>query len=241
MDDPEIPILPISAKETPNNGRKVNSRLPKLPFLWGVSAPSGSGKTVMVLNLLLQKGALAGVFENVYIINPSIFSDPQWQPVINELAPEAMFEAYSEQTFDLLKTQFKKNHDRGEHTLLILDDCAGQEELTRQDMRSSFLKYTLRARLQNVSIIFCTQAAKLIPKKMRANMTAWTFFHAPNKNEIKELTDIINSSASSSQLAGMLGYATAEPYGFLQANKDRATGHWRYSKKFSEILNPSDY
>jgi len=235
----ELRIYPISAKSVPKNMPMVDPRLPQPPFLWGIVAPSGSGKTCLLCNALSQKELYNGVFDRVYIISPTVRTDEQWD--IFDLHPERTFESYDDQMFNQLIAHFKRDGKNDLNSLLIVDDCAGDSQLFRQDMRSSLMRYTLRARHDRVSIIFCSQALRLIPRKLRSNLSAWTMFHAPSLDDAKDLARQVDSTVNADKLVNMIRYATAGRYSFLQATKDRSNGVWTYSVRFKEKLNPAEF
>ena len=52
-----------------------------VPFRSFILAPSISGKTTLIVHLILR--IYRNVFERVYIWSPSIYRDPAWKPVID--------------------------------------------------------------------------------------------------------------------------------------------------------------
>ena len=53
----------------------------ELPTRALIVAPSNSGKSVLLQNIILD--IYRGCFEKVFILSPSIFIDNVWKPVIN--------------------------------------------------------------------------------------------------------------------------------------------------------------
>ena len=59
-------------------------QLPEVPFRAIVSAPSGSGKTVLLGNQVLDLYKTQGgksPFSRIYRLSPSVNVDPAWEPV----------------------------------------------------------------------------------------------------------------------------------------------------------------
>lgn len=193
----------------------------------------------MVCSLLAQAGFYGGYFDRIYVISPTVETDPQWQGL--DLHKERIYDSYSDQTFDNIVQQAKRDGKQGLYTLIVIDDLAGDDRLYRTDMRSSAMRYTLRARHDNVSMIFVSQSLKLIPRKLRSNLSAWSFFSAPNHEDARDLAKQVDPAVGVDRLIAMISYATSERYSFLQATKDRASGQWTYSTRFSEKLNPAEY
>ena len=53
--------------------------IPKLPLRGVILAPSGSGKTVLLSNLIFKM--YRGCFERVYVFSPSVNVDQTWEAV----------------------------------------------------------------------------------------------------------------------------------------------------------------
>ena len=75
-----LDIKPIDLKE---NSCKQSKRghVPKVQLRMILLAPSGSGKTVLLSNLILN--IFRGCFERIFLFSPSIDIDKTWEPVKN--------------------------------------------------------------------------------------------------------------------------------------------------------------
>ena len=78
MPDNKIIIKPIKVTEYTCKQSK-HSVVPKLPLRGILLAPSGSGKTVLLSNMMLN--IYRGCFERIYIFSPSIHVDQTWEAV----------------------------------------------------------------------------------------------------------------------------------------------------------------
>ena len=58
-------------------------QVPRLPARLLMVAPSGSGKTVLLTNLILN--VYRNCFSRIYIFSPSIFVDSEWDSVKKHL------------------------------------------------------------------------------------------------------------------------------------------------------------
>jgi hypothetical protein len=76
MDD--LKITPISVKSFTCKQSK-HGTVPALPLRGVILAPSGSGKTVLLANLILK--VYRGCFERIYIFSPSVNVDQTWESV----------------------------------------------------------------------------------------------------------------------------------------------------------------
>ena len=73
-----LEIKPIDLKEYCCKQSK-HSRVPTVPIRAILLAPSGSGKTVLLSNLILN--IYRGCFERIFVFSPSIDLDKTWEPV----------------------------------------------------------------------------------------------------------------------------------------------------------------
>ena len=74
----EIRIKPIRLQEYTCKQSK-HDIVPKLPLRGILIAPSGSGKTVLLSNLILN--VYRDCYERLYIFSPSVHVDQTWQAV----------------------------------------------------------------------------------------------------------------------------------------------------------------
>ena len=79
-------ISPIIHIEYECKQSKYGEHAPKLPLRSMILAPSGSGKTVLLQNMILD--IYRGCFNRIYIFSPSIDIDHTWRPVKDHIAKE---------------------------------------------------------------------------------------------------------------------------------------------------------
>ncbi len=73
-----LDIKPIDLKEQSCKQSK-HSHVPKVPLRMVLLAPSGSGKTVLLSNLMLN--IYRGCVERIFVFSPSVDIDKTWEPV----------------------------------------------------------------------------------------------------------------------------------------------------------------
>ncbi len=73
-----LDIKPIGLKEYSCKQSK-DEHVPKVPLRMILLEPSGSGKTVLLSNLILN--IYRGCFERIFVFSPSIDIDKTWEPV----------------------------------------------------------------------------------------------------------------------------------------------------------------
>ena len=83
MDVPKIE--PIKLKEYDTKHSKYNM-VPKMPFRSIILRPSGSGKTILLQNMILD--TYRGCFIRIYMFSPSVDVDMTWKPVKDYIEKE---------------------------------------------------------------------------------------------------------------------------------------------------------
>ena len=74
----KIKIEPIKLKEYETKQSKYDIA-PKIPFRSVILGPSGSGKSILLQNMILN--IYRNCFSRIYIFSPSIDVDATWSPV----------------------------------------------------------------------------------------------------------------------------------------------------------------
>ena len=161
----------------------------KLPTRALIIGPSGTGKSVLLHNLILD--VYRNCFSRVYIFSASIHLDMSWQPVIsylkNTLKQDEKKEKFLFDTYDpaalekIVSTQFKliqhmkKNNMKKLFQICITLDDMGEN---RQFMRGEKLLETLyvRGRHFACSTFTSVQTYKMLNPILRKNCTQMYIF-----------------------------------------------------------------
>ena len=202
----------------------------KIPFRSLVLGPSGSGKGVLLQNLILD--VYKDVFARIYLMSPSIHVDHTWAPVkkyIKEHIKPSDKEQYLFDTYEpqeLIKiierqhkvTKYLKDNGKTKlySILILIDDFADTPEFTRQSKLLHQLY--IRGRHDNISVITATQSFKAVASVIRKNITALYCFRLRNQMELDAVIEEVSALASKKVLLEMYDLATKEPYSFLFIN-----------------------
>jgi hypothetical protein len=198
----------------------------KLPFRMCVSAPSGSGKTNFIINLLKKFSDGEGTFHDVTIVTRN-----KNEPLYNWLhtkCPEIQIQEGISKLPVLDKMDKKQNH------LVVVDDLLLEKDQT------PIINYYIRCRKMNCSIAYLSQSYFDIPSLIRKNCSYMIFLKIGGIREVKDILRNFGLGVSKEQLMNMYEYATEEKFGCLlldlEAPKDK-----KFRKNFLEILEPSDF
>lgn len=134
----------------------------EIPFRMCVVAPSGSGKTNFVLNLIRVFSQGKGTFTDITIVTRN-----KDEPLYNWLAGQSDNIKILEGMQNNPKLD---DYDKKYNHLLIWDDLVLSKNL------DPVCEYYLRARKKNVSLLFLSQSYVDIPKMIRKNSTYLVLF-----------------------------------------------------------------
>lgn len=153
-----IPKKYLDDVENPN----FNLHHIEIPFRMSVVAPSGSGKTNFVINLIRVFSQGKGTFTDITIVTRN-----KDEPLYNWLASQSDNIKIMEGMQNNPKLD---DYDKKYNHLLIWDDLVLSKNL------DPVCEYYLRARKKNVSLMFLSQSYVDIPKMIRKNSTYLVLF-----------------------------------------------------------------
>ena len=147
-------------------------------------APSGGGKTTQLYTILRDN--LRGKFNNVYLICPTHKGQKIYEAITPALKKERISDEATNAKFEEFYDEIRENGERGENSLLILDDIVGTELMK---MHSSLAREITRMRHHKCSVIILSQYYKNIPPVIRMNCSHYILFYHPAASEIKKYAD----------------------------------------------------
>ena len=200
--------------------QKVNipKHLPLPPFRSLYIAPSFSGKTLAIGNLLTNEhlGYKELFGKNVFIFSPTItLNDPSLYGV--DIPEENIYDDYSEEIIqeiideqsEIIK-EFKK--EKAPHCLLILDDIITSIPDTKKDILK---KLFFSARHYKISLIVTSQQFNQVSRGIRLNASN-IFVFTVNNSEVKRIGE--EQAIDFDLWKEIYEESTLEPYSFLHIN-----------------------
>ena len=229
MSDKLVPsIEPIKVKEYEFKQSKY-PQVGRLPVRSILLAPSGSGKTVLLQNMILD--IYKGCFERIYIFSPSVSIDSTWIPVreylnktinLGENEPPLFYDTNDQESLEqIISTQkkitehlkSKKDIEKVFQILIVIDDMADDVKMSR----NSTLLHSLftRGRHSVISTIASTKKFCCIANIIRVNATELFVFRLRNYRDLEAFIEEVSALIDKKSLLEIYGLATAEPYSFL--------------------------
>ena len=203
-----------------------------LPTRAIICAPSGSGKTVLLTNFILD--IYRGCFSRIYIFSPSIDVDYNWNPVKQYISNELKlketeddkfyYDTYEPEALErIIYTQhkiidyMKKNKYKTLYQILIIiDDHADSPEFTR---KSKLLhQLYIRSRHDCISTITSVQKYYVLAPIIRINATQLYVFRLRNYKDLESILEELSALAPKKELLDIYNTATKDPYSFLFIN-----------------------
>ena len=230
--DMDMTIYPVMADPTAPIYREVGEPLLKPPFTYAFVGFRGSSKTTTLMNIILRPYPFYGasdvvdpkdplsqpVFDNIFVISPTIGLDSTSKPLLKIVPPENIFTEYSDEMVDAILQYQKAQEPPREKTLIICDDILG---LAGKGLSASSKIYRLPAVLRHYDCSVCYLVQLLrgngsLPPITRNNIEGWWLYKNPNSKEIEKMAEEFGSFGGKENFYRLYRDAVMEkPYSFL--------------------------
>ncbi|CAE7941499.1 unnamed protein product, partial [Symbiodinium sp. KB8] len=195
--------------------------VPKLPCTGVLLGPSKSGKTVVLISMILEQ--YRGCFERIYIFSPSINVDDGWR-LVKKYVEETMkvptdreqvyFEEWDEPALRQIIRQQRKITETSKQLkmrslfqiLVVIDDFADNPHLHKRSGDSALDTLFVRGRHFQISTLVSTQKLRLVSNTVRVNSQFFCVWRLRNQLEKDSLTALVPKP----QLEAMYEEAVAE-------------------------------
>jgi len=209
------------AKIPKNNNADI---IPDHPFRLGIVGNSGSGKTNLIINMLLERKFYAGYFHMIFLFSSTYYSDDSWdaiKPAYKGLEDELVFDEFDEvklsEIFENQKNIVeKKGVDKAPRVLMIFDDIITDKVVQNSPMLK--ILFT-RGRHNSISIIASVQKYVLLPTIWRQNLTHFITFRPNNGQEAKAIAEEQTLKMTTKDFIDLIYKATEKPHSFLYIKK----------------------
>ena len=248
---PNIQPIKLTEFETKQSKYKMIGKLPTRALLVG---PSGSGKGVLLSNMILD--IYRGCFSRIYIFSPSIHVDYTWKPVKDYIEKEMQVEHTEEEPIyfpdydpealeNIISTQHKiitymKNQGKKKlfQILIVIDDIADDESFSK---RSKLLNQLyIRGRHNMISTITSTQKFRAIGNIIRINITELYVFRLRNQHDLEAFIEEVSALADKKTLLDIYNLATKEDYSFLYVKLNSKSKNDMFFIKFNQRIELED-
>ena len=194
----------------------------KIPMRMCIVAPSGSGKTNFLINLisLFSKGK-KGTFSTINIITRNK-DEPLYKWILTKTDQIVIKEGLS-------NTPKLDDFDKEKNHLVVWDDLVLSKDLSMVE------NYYIRARKLNVSVIFISQSYFKIPKVIRNNCSYMVLLKLSGQREVNLILSEFGLGITKDELMEFYQYATREKFSPLIIDMEGDPAD-RFRKGFDEVL-----
>jgi Poxvirus A32 protein len=230
---------------------------PDLPTSFILAAPTASGKTMIILNLMLRY--YKGQFARIWMFSPSIKLDPQYAPLrkyLDKMSPDQdkeplYFEDLHQQTLGKILEDQRKICEacrakkiKIPQVCVILDDLADRGDiLTKRQggaQGSWLVTLATRGRHFGVTWVISSQVFNLVGTVLRRNVRCMCVWRLRNHKEVETLCEELSGVYNAKTLMQLYREATAEPFSFMFIRLDAKTRQTMFYLRFEHRLVPED-
>lgn len=192
----------------PNNPTRLQE-----PFVIYLAAPRGSGKTHLLLNLLILDEFYNDTFDKIYFICPSYNEDPKYS-ILDLPSNQVMID------FDEAKIEKIIKNKNPEHQILfVLDDCITQTSFKNNQNDCILNTIAVNGRHMKISMIIASQKTSGSSSFVRSQADGVYIWKPRSLAEIEALyNDNSINALSKKEFVQLLDYCTKEKYSYLFIN-----------------------
>jgi len=201
----------------------------KLPFRMVIVAPSGSGKTNFLANLLhVFCSGSKGTFADIVIITKNA-DEPIYTFLSKSTDGAIAVKEGLEHLPNLDKMDKKTNH------LVCFDDL---QLLKNQD---PIMNYYIRARKKNCSVIYLAQNYYQVPKVIRCNCSYLAILKLSGSRDARMILSELGLGLEKEQMLNMYEYATNTKFSPFLIDMEETDMTKKFRKGLSEFLYIADF
>jgi hypothetical protein len=212
--------------------------IPKLGSSFLVVGKSGSGKTVVICNLLKQKHFYGGSFDKVFLISATGDCDDILD--VLKIPEDHVFSDLAEgaKAIELIQKHQatsieKKGNEKADQIGIILDDCIGDSKFIQS---AAFLKSFIASRHHNQTVFLATQHLRKVSKICRMQASCIILFPSSQSETDTIIEEFCPPGLYKHQFQVMLEDAWAEPYQFISIHMKQPMAT-RYRKGLAEVYD----
>jgi hypothetical protein len=230
---------------SPKTLKGLHPLLPKPPFYLLMVAPSGVGKTTLLMNMICKKEYYGGKFQEDHVLvwTTTKDLDPTWSsPWLKGVVDrDNIFDSFAQDHLQEVVDHIKTEREQGEHApyLFIFDDMITEGICSTNPWMVGMLeKLSMWGRHVGISTIILSQKYNMISKKIRLRDTIdWIIFKV-SKEEEKEICEEQSGRLDKLQFQHIYQHATNQKYGFLHISGQTQDPAKKYRRNFEVYLTP---
>jgi len=213
--------------------KKLNDLAPDQPFRMLMVGGSGSGKTNVLIYMILKYI----VYDKLYIYTKHIHQSKYQflQNVFKHVEENEELKGIGDFPIAVFADNIKnivplEKMDEKKDNVIIFDDFITEKN------QSQIVDMFVRGRHKNASVIYLTQSYFSTPKDIRINCTQFLLFGSANNRDINLVLSDHCSDMNKDEFRRLYNEATSVPYNFFYIDKDAPTKALKFRRNFDEVL-----
>jgi hypothetical protein len=206
------------------------------PFRLMTVARSQSGKTHLLIKLLLWKWVKQ--FDKIHIFCPTFLQDRKWSAVDQfvKSGKISVHVKFSDKKIKNIwaKCMKAKTEGSNDNTLILFDDCAGQEGFKKNQETGILNQLVCRANHANISTIWSVQKLTQSSTIMRSQAEGLITFQCHQENQVKPLYQEFGTGSLKS-FSEVMRECTKHPFHYVYVNR-QGPGEPDYYHNFNKIV-----
>lgn len=223
-------ILPVKKTDI-DKKYNIPEILPKPPFCLVAVAPTKSGKSNLILNLIYR--AYKPIFEEIIYISPTLKLDSVLEKSVNidddivKIDDTDDLKNVDSILDEIVQTQKEKSPEDRKEVLIILDDMISY---FKSNGKSQLNDLPSLSRHYKISFIISSQVYIAPPSRLRKNASHYIIFRLFNKKDLKTLYEEVG--ANFPDFEENYNKAVEEKFSFLYLDNREM----KMYKRFEELL-----
>jgi len=226
--------VPIYNYDVGGNDKKPDHPLmPGHPFRLLMVGGSGSGKTNVLVNMLMNYLVYDRVYiytkhmhQEKYQLLKNFYSSIEENPEVKKIIDPPLF-VMKENIKDMVPLE---SMDPKIRNVIVFDDFVVDRK--QDKMIDAFI----RGRHSNASVIYLSQSYFSTPKDIRLNCSHFLFFNVASRNELSAISRDHVQEMTKENFIEIFEEAVREPYSFFFIDKFNKEKSLRFRKNFDEAL-----
>ena len=240
-----VPRIPISIDDISDLPYIPKEPLPKKSFAMYIVGSPGSGKTNLLLSLMLSHPTKKRknipkyywkYFDHIEVISGSLQTLPD--RFLNKLPDEQLHNKYSDELLEEIIEDMRAGENS--NNLLILDDSI--KDLKRSTILAKIF-LNRRHCCHNsekdgnggLSIMTTSQKYNLLPLEVRLNQSHYIIFKSSNRQEVDAVRNELMTDLSKEEQEELLEMCWSKPYSFLMIDVNKPKKD-KYYCKFDKVV-----
>jgi hypothetical protein len=232
----------LEVKEIKHPNRKhfkCNELLPQPPFMLLMAAPRYSGKTNLLINMLIDNDMYCKKFDEIFVWSKSYHNDNKWRAIHFDKDYESshVFEDYNDvavkKLFNSIRDRSKKKQKV--EVLFIFDDMIA-DNIQNSHKIQVLDAIAATGRHFDISAIIIFQKFMKFTPIVRENATNIVIFEQKNSTALEVIADEYKGAMTKKQFYQIYQEAIGEPFSFLHINLQVPEQEKRFRKNWNTII-----